>query len=47
VKFAKQKAVVNGFTAPDFATKVRIDIRICRFFDRQSERCKADRAASD
>jgi hypothetical protein len=31
VKFAKQKEVVNGFTACDFVAGVRIDIRVCRF----------------
>jgi hypothetical protein len=31
VKFAEQKAVVNDFTACDFATKVRIDVCACRF----------------
>jgi hypothetical protein len=31
VKFAEQKAVVNGFTACDFVTQVRIDILVCRF----------------
>jgi hypothetical protein len=31
VNFAEQKAVVDGFTAYDFVTQVRIDIRVCRF----------------
>jgi hypothetical protein len=31
VKFAEEKAAVNGFTACDFVAGVRIDIRICRF----------------
>jgi hypothetical protein len=31
VKFAEQKAVINGFTACDFVTRVRIDIRVCCF----------------
>jgi hypothetical protein len=31
VKFAKEKAVVNGFMACDFVARVRIDIRVCCF----------------
>jgi hypothetical protein len=31
VKFSEQNAVVNGFTACDLVTQVRIDIRVCRF----------------
>jgi hypothetical protein len=31
VKFARQKAVINGFAASDFATRVRIDIRVYWF----------------
>jgi hypothetical protein len=31
VKFAEEKAVADGFTACDFATRVRIDVCVCRF----------------
>jgi hypothetical protein len=39
--------MVNGFTACDFLARVRIDIRVCRFSDWQTGRCKTDRAVSD
>jgi hypothetical protein len=47
VNFAEQKTVVNGFTACDFAIKVCIDIRVCRFLIGNAGGCETDCAASD